>query len=264
MKTSLLVSTYNRPKALRVCFESIRKQTKLPDEILIADDGSTEETLQLIKEISEKFPVPIKHIWQEDKGFRRTKILNKALSHTEADFILQIDGDVFLHPNYIEDFISVAREGFCILGSRVCLSKKRSKEIEDSGKIPTIYPWSRGIIQKPFRAIYSKIGRLISKSQLFINKKNKSQGFGCSLGYWRKDFLLVNGYDEDFEGWGSEDRDFLLRLGRSGIFNHKVFFIGIVYHLWHKEEDRSNQLKNSKLCYSKKDIFCHNGVSQYL
>lgn len=264
MKTAVIVSTYNRPKALKVCLESIRNQSKMPDEIIIADDGSTEDTTTFIKKIANNYPVPIKHIWQDDKGFRRTTILNKAVAATDAEFILQIDGDVFLHPNYVEDFISVARRGFCILGSRVSLNPEKSKEIEDSGKIPKIHVWSKGIVQKRFRALYSKIGKKISLLPIFINKKNKSQGFGCSLAFWRDDFIAVNGYDESFVGWGCEDRDLIIRLGRNGIYNHKLFFIGIVYHLWHKEEDRSNYLKNREKCYGEKDIVCKEGVSQYL
>ena len=80
MKTAVIISTYNRPKALNICLESIRNQSKLPDEIVIADDGSTQETTDLIKKISESFPVPIKHVWHPDEGFQRNKILNKAIT----------------------------------------------------------------------------------------------------------------------------------------------------------------------------------------
>lgn len=264
MKTSLLISTYNRPKSLRVCLESVRRQSKLPDEIIIADDGSKEETRNFIAEISKNFPVPIFHVWQPDEGFRKAIILNKAVAKTNADFIIQIDGDVFLHPKYIEDFISIARKGYCILGSRVSLSKGRSEEIENSTNLPSFHPWSKGIIQKRFRTLYFKLGRKISRMSFLVNKKNKSQGLGCSLAFWREDYIKINGNDEDFIGWGCEDRDFIIRLGRAGVLNHRIQFIGIVYHLWHVEEDRSFHQANRTLCYTKKDIVCIKGISQYL
>lgn len=262
MKTALIVSTYNRPKALRVCLDSILWQHKLPDEVIIADDGSGEETLQLIKSYSKNFPIPLRHVWQEDKGFQLAKIRNKAIASTDADFIIQIDGDVVLHPYYIEDFLSVARKGYCILGSRVGLDLPLSTRIEDTRIIPKIRPWTKGIVQKPARSLYCKIGRYIS----YNYQKNKSIGYGCSMAFWRDDFIKVNGYDEDFVGWGCEDRDLILRMLNAGIPNHKLMLIGIVYHLWHNENDRSNHMENRKLCYgkSKEDIRCKKGIDQYL
>ena len=264
MKTAIIVSTYNRPQALYVCLESIRRQTRLPDEVIIADDGSTKETYDVIKKIAKDFPVPVKHIWQPDEGFQLAKIRNKSVAASSSDFIIQIDGDVVLHPEYVADFISVAREGYCVLGSRVSLNQELSSRIEEEKYMPKIYPWTKGIIQKPFRSLYFKFGRSLSKSSFLINKHNKSQGYGCSMAFWKKDFIDINGYDERFVGWGCEDRDFLMRLGRKGILNHKLMFIGIVYHLWHKEVDRSQHMKNREICYGDNSIVCSKGVSQYL
>ena len=264
MKTAIIVSTYNRPLALKLCLESIRNQTVLPDEVIIADDGSADDTKKLIQEIAEDFPVKLIHVWQPDEGFQLAKIRNKAVAASSSDFIIQIDGDVLLHKEYVEDFIKIARENRCILGSRVGLGPKLTTQIESSQIIPKIYPWTRGIIQKPLRALYSKAGRWISKSPWLLNKKNKSQGLGCSMAFWKKDFIAVNGYDERFVGWGCEDRDLLLRLGRMGVLNHKLLFAGIVYHLWHKEGDRSQHMSNRAICYGDHDAVCEKGISQYL
>lgn len=262
MKTALVISTYNRPKALAVCLESVKRQSLLPDEVLIADDGSKQDTADLIKEMGKNFPVPIKHIWHEDNGFRLARIRNKAIASTDADFIMQIDGDVFLHKEYVKDFVAVARKGYCILGSRVGLGPGLTEKIEQTGHIPTIYPWTRGISSKPARAIYLKWGRKHS----FNYKLNHSKGFGCSMAFWREDFIAINGYDDSFVGWGCEDRDLIRRFLKNGIQNHKLKFIGIVYHLWHKEADRSKHKDNREICYNKnKDtVFCKNGISQFL
>ena len=262
MKKALIISTYNRPKALALCLESVKGQSMLPDEVIIADDGSKEDTARLIEEISKEFPVPLKHVWHEDTGFKLAQIRNKAIATTDADFIIQIDGDVILHKNYIEDFISQATPGMVILGSRVGLGPELTRKLEDSGKLPKIYPWTRGINQKPTRAIYLKAGRKMSIRYKF----DQNKGFGCSMGYWRKDFLAVNGYDESFEGWGCEDRDLVRRLRKNGVHNHKLLFIGIVYHLWHKEADRSKHQTNREICYTHNNdvIVCEKGISQYL
>lgn len=262
MKTSLIISTYNWPEALAVCLDSVRKQSSLPDEIIIADDGSSEETSLLVKAYAESCPVPIKYVWQEDQGFRLAKIRNKAIAEASGDFIIQIDGDVFLHNNFIEDFVTIARPGSCILGSRVSLGEKLSFKILKSSVAKRIFPWTLGIHRKPVRALYLKLGRLIS----FKYRLDESKGFGCAMGFYRNDFIAVNGYDERFEGWGCEDRDLLLRLLNNNVHNHKLLFTGIVFHLWHKEASRINHLKNKELCYNanKGKIKAQIGISQYL
>lgn len=262
MKTAIVVSTYNWPSALSVCLKSIASQSVLPDEVIIADDGSTQETARLIEKFKKDFPIQITHIWQPDEGFQLSKIRNKAIASTDADFIIQIDGDVILHKNYVKDFIHLAKKGVCILGSRVSLSKSLSERIMHSSKLPHINLFTPGIIQKRFRAIYCPIGRYFSH----LYKKNTIRGFGCSMAFWREDFIAINGYDERFVGWGCEDRDLLLRLRQNGVSTHKMLFIGIVYHLWHKEADRSFRSSNRKLCYGKdkNEIFCPQGISQYL
>lgn len=262
MKKALIISTYNRPKALALCLESVKGQSMLPDEVIIADDGSTQETSILIENISKDFPVAIKHIWHEDTGFKLAQIRNKAIAATDADFIMQIDGDVILHKRYVEDFITQAAPGMVILGSRVGLGPRLTRKLEERGKLMKIYPWTIGINQKPARAIYLKAGRKISRKYKF----DQTKGLGCSMGFWRKDFLEVNGYDESFEGWGCEDRDLTRRLHRNGVHNHKLLFIGIVYHLWHKEADRSSHKINREICYNRNQdkIRIEKGISQYL
>ena len=87
MKTTLIISTYNWPEALKLVFESVLRQSILVDEIIIADDGSTETTRFLIDDYRDLFDIPIKHIWQDDLGFRKTIILNKAF-YASSEIIL--------------------------------------------------------------------------------------------------------------------------------------------------------------------------------
>lgn len=98
MKVSLIISTYNWPEALRLSLMTVLHQTQYPHEIVIADDGSTIETQNMIKELQTEYPITIQHIWHEDKGFRKTMIMNKAVKAATGDYIIQIDGDILLHP----------------------------------------------------------------------------------------------------------------------------------------------------------------------
>ncbi|MGZ8538331.1 MAG: glycosyltransferase, partial [Flavisolibacter sp.] len=129
MKTcSLLISTYNWPEALRLCLMSVKEQVVLPDEVIIADDGSTEATSNLIKEFSKDFPVEIKHIWHTDEGFRLSSIRNKGIAAAAGDYIIQIDGDLILHSHFVADHLQLRKPGHFITGSRVLLSQSSTEK----------------------------------------------------------------------------------------------------------------------------------------
>ena len=119
MKTALLISTYNWPDALDLVFKSVLNQTKFPDEILIADDGSNDRTKELVDKFRKDIKVAVHHVWQEDIGFRKSKILNKAIAQTSVDYIIQIDGDCIIHKGFVFDHIEMAQKGSYLYGSRV-------------------------------------------------------------------------------------------------------------------------------------------------
>ena len=123
MRVSVIITTYNRPDALLLVLQSIESQTKLPEEVIIADDGSDDNTEKLITNYQESSSLNIIHSWQEDKGFRVSKSRNKAIAKSSYDYIILIDGDMILHTEFIRDHINNAEPGFFIQGSRVLLSK---------------------------------------------------------------------------------------------------------------------------------------------
>ena len=132
MKVTILVSTYNWPAALELSLRSMFAQTVLPDEIVIADDGSTAETAELITRLKQETNIPIKHVWHEDEGFRRTTILNKAIAQATGDYILQVDGDVILSPYFVQDHLDVARPNTFVCGSRVKLMPELTERMLQS------------------------------------------------------------------------------------------------------------------------------------
>ncbi|MEG0917822.1 MAG: glycosyltransferase [Myroides sp.] len=124
MKTALLISTYNWPQALELIFKSIFEQVEMPDEVLIADDGSTEETKKLIDNFIQKSTFKVIHVWQEDKGFRKAIILNKAVAKSSCDYIIQIDGDCIMHPKFIADHKENAKKNVYLYGTRATITKE--------------------------------------------------------------------------------------------------------------------------------------------
>src|SRR6478609_6191635 len=124
MKVSLLIATYNWPEALNLVLKSVLRQSILPNEIIIADDGSSKETETLIESFKTRTDIPILHIWHEDKGFRLAEIRNKAIMASQFEYIIQIDGDIILHSNYIENHIRFAKKNCFMTGPRVLLQKE--------------------------------------------------------------------------------------------------------------------------------------------
>lgn len=234
MKTALLISTYNWTKALDLVFRSVQNQTKLPDEILIADDGSTSETKELIEKYSREINILVKHFWQEDKGFRKSKILNKAIVGTDADYIIQVDGDCILDKNFVEDHIKNAQKNTYLYGSRVNILPDFVDKVFEN-RIISFHLFSKEIKNKT-RTLHIPFLSKLYKPHQRISKKFR----GCNVSYWRKDFIEVNGYNEDFEGWGREDSDLVIRMGNKGILAKRLRYSGIVFHIYHKTNSKHN------------------------
>ena len=142
MKVSLLISTYNWPEALDVCLKSVMAQKLLPDEILIADDGSTDTTKKIVEKYQQISKVPVIHIWHEDNGFELAKIRNKAIAKATGDYIVQIDGDLILHPYFIKDHKDFAKKNSFVRASRIYIDEELSKEKLKSADI-SINPLDR-------------------------------------------------------------------------------------------------------------------------
>src|SRR5436190_10312038 len=129
---TLIVSTYNWPGALAKVFRALERQTAAPREIIVADDGSTEPTRELIESWEERLPVPLLHVWQEDLGFRKTTILNRALAEATGKYVVFLDGDCVPHRRFIEDHARLAQRGFWVQGRRCFVKEPWVAEFEAS------------------------------------------------------------------------------------------------------------------------------------
>jgi glycosyltransferase involved in cell wall biosynthesis len=261
MKTTLIITTYNWPQALELVLLSVKKQFLMPDEVIIADDGSTSETEELIKKISKDFPVEIKHVWQNDEGFRAAMIRNKAIAKSEGDYIIGIDGDMILHPLFIKDHIKNAKKNRYIQGSRVLLSEEKTKTVLKNKQI-IFHFFERGLLNRK-NAIHSDfLSKLFSK-----NKKTLKGSKTCNFSMFKEDILKINGFDNEFVGWGREDSEFLARFLNSGGVRYDLKFNAIAYHIFHEENERRYLKKNEdrlKKTVNKKIKVCENGINKFL
>ncbi|MDE5657174.1 MAG: glycosyltransferase, partial [Muribaculaceae bacterium] len=129
MTVSLIISTYNSRTTLAVCLESVLRQTRMPDEIIIGDDGSADDTARLVEDFARRCPVPVVHLWQPDEGFRLALMRNKCIARSSCDYIIQIDGDVILSRHFIADHCATALPGHYIKGSRLRLNPAATERI---------------------------------------------------------------------------------------------------------------------------------------
>ena len=233
MTVSLIISTYNWPRALYLCLDSVMQQTVMPSEILIADDGSGISTRDVVRHFQNISPVPVHHIWHEDRGFRVAAIRNKAIAASSGDYVIHVDGDLILQRNFIQDHILFAREDCYVSGSRGIITEMLTQRVL-SGEITSLSALTKGVrnsnnvMRVPIMAV---VYRMIAPSQAPRS---------CNLGLWRRDLIRVNGFDEGFEGWGYEDTELGLRLNNSGVQQRRMKFQGVAFHLHHDKASRDN------------------------
>lgn len=233
---SFLISTYNWPGALALCLASVMKQSVMPDEIIICDDGSKDETRQLIKQFSLTSAVPIIHVWQPDVGFQLARVRNMGFAASRFEYIVQVDGDLIFHKDFLKDHLAFSKLGFFTTGSRVLISQQLTEKMLET-QIPIVHNFSLqnsnffNRIHLPF--LHNAIARK-------YKTKGKSKYYvkGCNMAFWKTDLINVNGYNEDFTGWGREDSELAIRLINNNVNKRFLKFGGICYHLNHNLSSR--------------------------
>jgi len=243
----------------------VREQTVLPDEVVIADDGSREDTEALIREWKPSFPVPLHHVWQPDEGYQLAKIRNRAFAAATKDYIIQVDGDLLLHPQFIADHRAAAKRGNFISGARALLSKKVTDALLEKDH----FSWPAVLSEKPGKAYNAFRSTTLSRLNGALQRGGKNMHYvlGCNMAFWASDLKTVNGYNEAFTGWGKEDNDIAARLMNAGIRLRFLKFGGIVYHLHHPETARPLLPENEAMLRESiagKITYVSKGMDQYL
>jgi len=234
VRIALAITSHERPDALAAVLASIARLRVLPDEILVADDGSGHATQRVIESFIARSTVPARLVSQPHAGFRAARLRNLAIAATSLDYIVFVDGDMVLHPEFIADHRRIARPGCYTQGVRVLIDERRTRELL-AGDTAALSPGSRGLgmlrrlylVHSPLMSFYAR--RLANH---FIAIKS------CNQGFWRADLLRVNGFDEEFVGWGPEDKELCARLEHAGVRRQTLVFGGIACHLHHEPAPR--------------------------
>ncbi|PZD78244.1 glycosyltransferase family 2 protein [Mesonia sp. K7] len=259
MKVSLIITTYNWHQALELVLLTAQKQSLMPYEIIIADDGSGNETKVVIDQFKDK--LPLKHLWHEDDGFRRTVILNKAIAQAQGEYIIQLDGDCLMHPDFVKDHTEMAVKNQYLYGSRVNIREEFLPELFQN-KVTQIGFFNSGIKNKT-RNLHLPFLMKMYKANDQLSSKLR----GCNLSYWKKDILKINGYNEDMTGWGKEDSEMAIRLLNTGVKGRRIRYGGIIYHIFHTVKSKSRVNINESIQQKAIDenlTYCPNGIDKYL
>lgn len=261
MKTSLIITTYNWKEALDLTLRSVARQVEMPDEVLVADDGSRPDTGELVREWAQRFPVPVRHIWQEDIGFRLSRSRNRAIAAATGEYIVIVDGDMALHAHFIADHKRVATPGYFMQGVRL-LTKPAAGEkmlregIMDFGFFAPAIERRRHTIRN--RALSWLVLRRVHTNQKAIRGSNQA--------YWKSDLVRVNGFDEQMTGWGREDNEIAARLYHCGIRRRNLKFAALTVHIYHRVRKPQGENPNDKYLQAtiaNRTTRCKLGIDQH-
>jgi glycosyltransferase involved in cell wall biosynthesis len=243
---SVIVTSYNRPDALAAVLAGLLAQDERGFEILIADDGSREDTRALVETSARSAPMRIVHVWQEDRGFRAGAARNRAAAQARGTYLVFLDGDCVPRADFIARHRQLAERGWMVAGNRILLSESFTAEV--LARREPIHAWhpeqwrqarARAAINRTAPLRHLPLGALRK-----LGSRRWQRVRTCNLGLWADDFHAVNGFDEVFEGWGFEDSDLAVRLLNHGVRRKDGAFAVGVLHLWHRENDRAREGEN--------------------
>jgi glycosyltransferase involved in cell wall biosynthesis len=264
---SIIISFYERLEHLRCCLDALALCSPDFDEVVIADDGSKDTTVHRLKEMIARYPFPITHVTHLKDGFRSSATKNNGIRQSRGDYLVFLDCDFLVLPDTIRCHVRAAKPGRFVAGSCKYLTKEQSRIVLDSEMSPDLL--ERFYQELPDRDIITQHRRYIKRSiliRLHLASPTK-QSVGGHLSLYKKDIERVNGYDENFRGWGGEDEDLGIRLAAAGIHCISAIRCARIMHIWHPSELKTGKESAWKkgtirdyIDRQKIDFFCDNGL----
>lgn len=270
MKTSVIFTTYNSPKWLEKVLWGFFQQTVQDFEIVIADDGSKDETRQLIERIRQETNIPIQHVWQEDDGFQKCRIMNKAVLATKGEYIIFTDGDCIPRKDFIEQHLSLSEPNTYLSGGYFKLPMDISEAITKQDieqQKPFDIDW---LISMGMKKTH-KMMKLTAEGNWakFLNKVSPARATwnGHSASCYKKHILAVDGFEEEMQ-YGGQDCEFGDRLVNHGLKAKRIRYSAVCVHLDHKRgyvtpemlahsKKIRTQTKQERLIKARKGISTH-------
>ncbi len=267
MKTTVIINTFNKPEYTRLVLRSIATQSVQPDEVIITDDGSSDSQLPVLVEQAAVSPFELIFVGQEDAGFRLSRSRNNGIMAASGDYLLFLDQDRLLSPDYIKTHITNAQPDRFLVSQQILLGAEETTELLREQQPERAFP--RYIASTKYRKnrkqYYQDLFYFMSAKLGYRSHRPKLKGGMFSL--FKKDLEQVNGFDENFVGWGSEDDDLGRRLYAAGINGCNPFKHDFAVHLYHKPYHQNGARVNDDYYRERKraahagEYRCANGLA---
>ena len=235
MKLSVIITTYNSEEWLRKVLLGFTVQTEKDFEVVIADDGSTNKTADVIAAFQGQFQYPIVHVWHEDKGFRKSRILNKAILKSNSDYLLFTDGDCIPRKDYVAVHMKEKQEGYFLSGGYFKLPMGISEAIADEDILSQKCFEISWLLKQGLKANF-KLSKLTHNKYIaaFMNwlTPTKRSWNGHNSSGFKLDILNVNGFNEEMD-YGGMDRELGERMFNNGMLSKQIRYSAICLHLDH-------------------------------
>ncbi len=270
MKTSVIVTVYNRPKMIGACLRALALSTVGIGEVIISDDGSDEAHVQTMRNSFSEFPFPVRYVRQEHAGYRLAAARNNAIRAATGDYLISIDCDILLLPDAIAAHLRHARPGLFLAGNRVLLDEAHTAHAV-SRKISARFldTLLEEADKTELARAHARFQRNLWLRRIGLAAPHKPKILGCHFSLHRADVFKINGFDEKFVGWGLEDDDFARRLYKAGLRGRSVILEARALHLWHPSVGSKPQsiAESPNMAYFKRGMknvpaYCADGLNK--
>lgn len=266
MRTSVIVCFYERVDFLAVCLDALREGNNGFDEVVVADDGSGEEAVERVRRLVPRYDFPIVHAWHPRHGPRRAAARNNGIRHASGNHLVFLDADFAALQGAIRSHVEAARPGHFVTGRCKYTTENQVQRILSEGVtarlLDAIY---RDLPEEPVEKEHRRFVRHAFLRRFGLGDPRKLT-FGGHFSVFRKDIEAVNGYDENYVGWGAEDQDIALRMVLAGFQGSSVIRTARVLHLWHPREIGEKHWKEGAnveyFFRSEIPVFCRNGLNK--
>ena len=261
LRITLIITTYNWPAALDLTLRSVARQSVLPDEVLVADDGSGPQTRQVVTQWQERLRSPLIHVWQADEGFRLARSRNRAIAAARGDYVIIVDGDMVLHRHFIADHARAARHGCFIQGVRLLTGPEAAARMLEQSQLDL------GVFAPDIRRRRHAIRNRFLSTLVFKERTGQRAIRGCNQAYWKSDLIRVNGFNEAFVGWGREDNEIAARMYNAGVRRRNLKFQALAIHLHHPLRHAQMGVRNDAVLretIEQRKAWCPLGLSQHV
>jgi glycosyltransferase involved in cell wall biosynthesis len=261
MRISVAIVTYNWPQALGLALKALARQSELPYEVIVTDDGSGPQTRECLESAARDYPVRLVHLWQPDDGARMSRARNRAIAAAQGEYVILLDGDMLASREFIADHHRFARRGCFAQGSRVLAGELRSQRMLQQDQVDLGF-FSTGVERRRHTL------RLPWLAALYARPSMRTRGIkSCNMAFWREDLLRLNGFNEAMTGWGREDTELAARAFHAGLQRRDLRFSALAVHLHHSTRKNLVDNPNDRILENTRArglIRCDTGLDQHL